>query len=98
MSYFYYTKEGIAATGQTYLHNAYPNIYYACNNYNNLQFGHMIVDADYYQSHYQNMGCSICDDMDAYIATAEANGLNARSYVETPWRTAEGHKIYKHCS
>ena len=97
LAYFYYTEEGVVATGERYLHNAYPSIYYGCNNYNNLQFGHMLVDENYYQQNYQRSTCSMCDDIPAFVACAAANGLEARSRVATPWRTAEGYKIYKMC-
>ena len=100
LAYFYMTEEGVAATGEKFLHNAYPSLYYSCNNYNNWQFSN---DHDKYSASevaiwtdgtYLN---TKCDDMDGYIATAAANGLSARSRVETPWRTPEGYKIYAMC-
>ncbi|MBQ8592062.1 MAG: hypothetical protein IJ485_04875 [Lachnospiraceae bacterium] len=40
---------------------------------------------------------TICDDMDGYIKAATANGLVARSSVETTWKTADGKKILAFC-
>lgn len=89
LSYYYCTED---CTWKTH---GWHQIRYTCNNYNNATFGHEDVPGLSYETTMANF--TTCDDMDGYIQAAEANGLDARGSVETPWKTADGKKILAFC-
>lgn len=89
ISYFYCTED---CGWQTH---GWHQVYYTCNNYNNVTFGHERVPGSSYETTMANF--TTCDDMDGYIQAAAANGLDARGSVATPWKTADGKKIRAFC-
>ena len=89
ISYFYCTEDCSWKT------HGWHQVCYTCNNYNNVTFGHETVPGYSYETTMATF--TKCDDMDGYIQTAAANGLDARGSVATPWVTADGKKIRAFC-
>lgn len=89
ISYFYCTEDCGWST------HGWHQVWYTCNNYNNATFGHETSPGQSYETTMSTF--TICDDMDGYVQAATANGLNARSSVATPWKTADGKKICAFC-